>query len=285
MGRGDAAANGTGPLRRVLVRPPDPAALRAWRAYGWRAAPDPEAIAAEHEAFRAALAEAGAEVVVGEAPVPGDPDAVYACDPVLMGPEGAVLLRPGKPGRRAEPGAMARDLEAAGVPVVGRLEEPAAAEGGDLLWLDDRTLVAGHGYRTNDEGIEALRKLLPGVEVVSVDLPHHRGPGALLHLRSLISLLARDLAVVYPPLMPVRMVQLLQDRGIERIEVPEEELASHATNVLALGPRLGLALDGNPETRRRMETAGVEVRTYRGDDLSVKGDGGPTCLTLPLARG
>jgi dimethylargininase len=284
MARAFGRANGTGSLTRVLVRPPDPATLGAWQEYGWRGEPDPDVIASEHEGFREALAEAGAEVVVGTTPDPGNPDAIYACDPLLMADEGAILLRPGKPGRRGEPDAVARDLEAAGVPVIGRLEEPACAEGGDLLWLDHSTLVAGHGYRTNDEGIEALRKLLPSVDVISVDLPHDKGPEGLLHLRSLISLLDRDLALIYPPLMPVRFLQLLQDRGFELIEVPGEEYETKGTNVLALGPRVALALEGNRETRRRMEAAGVEVRTYRGDDLSVKGDGGPTCLTFPIAR-
>lgn len=284
MGQGHAGASTTGPLGRVLVRPPDPEALSAWSRYGWRSAPDPGAIAAEHEALRSALAEGGAEVVVGTAPVRGDPDAVYAFDPVLISDDGAILLRPGKPGRRDEPEALGRDLEAAGVPVVARMEAPALAEGGDLLWLDERTLLAGRGYRTNDEGIDVLRKLLPAAEVVSLDLPHFRGPREVLHLRSFISLLDRDLAVAYLPLMPVRLVEMLRARGIELVEVPEEEFGSQGANVLALGPRRGLALEGSPQTRRRMEAAGVEVRTYVGDHLSVKGDGGPTCLTLPLAR-
>jgi arginine deiminase len=48
---------------------------------------------------------------------------------------------------------------------------------------------------------------------------------------------------------------------------------------------VALALDGNAETRRRMQAAGVEVRTFAGDEISRKGDGGPTCLSRPLLRG
>ena len=68
------------------------------------------------------------------------------------------------------------------------------------------------------------------------------------------------------------------------VEVPEDEFPTMGPNVLALGPRIALALDGNPETRRRLEAHGVEVRVYRGEEISTNGDGGPTCLTRPLTR-
>ena len=274
-------------VRRILVRPPVADDAEAWAAYGWHAAPDPTAADDEHRALCAILASAGAEVVTGSTRVAGDPDAIYAYDPILMTDAGAVLLRPGKEGRRAEPDAAAADLAAADVAVAGRIEPPGTAEGGDMFWLDASTLLVGRGYRTNDEGIAQLRTLLGpmGVGVIAFDLPHLNGPDECLHLMSFISPLDRDLAVVYPPLMPVRLVEMLQQRGVGLVEVPAEEFPTMGPNVLALAPRVALALDGNPETRRRMETAGVEVRTYRGEEISRKGDGGPTCLTKPLARG
>jgi dimethylargininase len=272
-------------LRRVYVRAPEPAAMRSWRRYGWRSAPDPARAAAEHEAFRGSLADAGAEVVVGALPASGDPDAIYTYDPVLMTDAGAIALRPGKVERRGETAIAAADLEAAGIPVVATLQQPALAEGGDMCWLDRRTLLVGLGYRTNAAGVDALRGLLSDVTVVSFDLPHLAGPAACTHLLSFISMLDVDLAVASVPHLPVRLVQLLEDRGVHLIEVPEEEFDSMGSNVLALGPRVALALEGNPETRRRMEAAGVDVRTYTGEEISRKGDGGPTCLTRPLERG
>ena len=273
------------PLRAVYVRPPEPEALRRWREFGWRAAPDGARAAAEHEAFRALLTDAGARVVVGTEAASDDPDAIYPYDPVLMTDAGAILLRPGKPGRRGEPAIAAADLETAGVPVVGALGEPAFAEGGDLCWLDRSTLLVGVGYRTTTAGVDALRGLLPDVTVVAFDLPHLAGPAACTHLLSFVSILDADLAVASLPHLPVRLVELLRDRGVRIVEVPDEEFDSMGPNVLALGPRIALALEGNPETRRRMEAAGVEVRTYAGDEISRKGDGGPTCLTRPLDRG
>ena len=275
----------TSALRRVYVRPPEPEAGRRWREYGWRAEPDPARAAAEHEAFRAQLTAAGADVVVGTTAAPGDPDAIYAYDAVLMTPAGAILLRPNKPGRRGEPEVAAADLAAAGVPTVAALGAPGRAVGGDLCWLDRGTLLAGVGYRTSTAGVDALRSLLPEVSVHAFDLPHLTGPDACTHLLSFLSILDVDLAVASLPHLPVRLVQLLRERGVEIVEVPPEELDSMGPNVLSLGPRIGLALAGNHETRRRLEAAGVDVRTYEGEEISRKGDGGPTCLTLPLDRG
>jgi N-dimethylarginine dimethylaminohydrolase len=272
-----------GELRRVLVRRPLPQDAAAWKAYGWRAAPDIARAKAEHEAFVELLEAAGADVVVSEHD-PGNPDAIYAYDPTLVGYDGAVLLLPGKEGRRSEPEATVGALERAGVPVVGRIELPATVEGGDTLWLDDETLLVGIGYRTNPQAIDALRGVFPGVEVIAFDLPHWNGAGEVMHLMTFVSPLDRDLALVYPRIAPTRLMWLLADRGVEVVEVPDEEFETMAPNVLALGPRRALALDGNPETRRRMERAGVDVVTYCGDEISRKGDGGPTCLTRPLLR-
>jgi dimethylargininase len=273
------------PLRRALVRPPRAEDLGAWRAYGWQAEPHPDEIVREHEAFQAALAESRTEVVLGTTPVQGDPDAIYVCDPALVTDRGVLLLRPGKDGRRGEPSAVAADLERAGVPVLGSMEPPATAEGGDVLWLDRDTLLVGRSYRTNDHGVSSLRGTLPETEVIAFDIPHFEGPDEVMHLLSLVSLLDVDLAVAFLPLLPVRLVTLLRDRGLTIVEVPEDEFDAQAPNVLALAPRIALMLDGIPETRRRLEAAGVDVRVYEGHELSSKGQGGPTCLTLPLLRG
>jgi N-dimethylarginine dimethylaminohydrolase len=264
----------TAPLRRVLVRHP-PADVSGWRALGWRSEPDAGALAREHDALCALLEEAVAEVEVAP---PAGLDAIYTFDPALALDAGVVLLRPGKEARRTEPAAVAD----AGVAVVGRLEEPCLAEGGDLIRLDERTLLAGRGYRTNSDGIWALERLT-GLETLVFDLPHWHGPGEVMHLLSLLSPLAPDLVIAYPPLLPVRLAQLLDEREIEIVEVPAEEFETMGANVLALAPRRALVVEGNPVTRRRLEAAGVEVVAYEGRELS-KGDGGPTCLTLPLAR-
>jgi N-dimethylarginine dimethylaminohydrolase len=150
------------------------------------------------------------------------------------------------------------------------------------VWLDDSTLLVGQGYRTNEAGIAALRRLLPGVDVRVFHLPHYHGRGEVLHLRSLLNPISPELAVVYLPLMPTPLVELLEERQIGLVEVPDKEFESMGPNVLELDGRRALVLAGNDETQRRLEAAGVEVHVYDGDEISRKGDGGPTCLTLPL---
>ena len=272
-------------LRRVLVRPPRAAGFSTWREYGWRSEPDIGKLTEEHESFCNALsAGGGTEVVTADTPLPTDPDAIYVFDPAIVSDGGAIVLRPGKEGRLVEMDAIAADFEHAGVPVAARLDAPASADGGDTIWLDESTLLVGRGYRTNDDGIQALRAALPGVDVLAFDLPHLHGSDVVLHLLSLLSPLDDDLVVAYLPLLPVRLVQLLQELEIQIVEVPDDEFETMGANVLALAPRVGLALEGNDETRKRLEKAGVDVNVYRGDEISRKGDGGPTCLTRPLLR-
>ena len=194
------------------------------------------------------------------------------------------MLRPGKEGRRREPDGVATALRDAGIPVAHEVAEPAIAEGGDTVWLDERTLLVGHGYRTNGAGIAAARGRFPGRRGDRVR------PAALERRRrgdapDVARLAARRRSRArLPAARPVRLLELLAERGIRTVEVPDAEFETLGSNVLALGPRRALALEGNDETRRRLERAGVDIVTYRGEEISRKGDGGPTCLTRPILR-
>jgi dimethylargininase len=283
-GRAFGGQTQVAPLRRVLVRSPETVDLGRWRAFGWLTEPDAALAAKQHDAFCETLREAGAEVLFASADASGDPDAVYTCDPAIMSDRGALILRPGKEARRVESAAMVEDLGTFGVPIALEMAEPATAEGGDTIWLDERTLLVGRSYRTNDAGIRALSEALPGVDVLAFDLPHLQGPGACLHLLSLLSPLDEDLVVAHVPQSPIRLLELLREREVGVVEVPEEEFGTMGPNVLALAPRVALAVDGNAETRRRMEAAGVEVFVYEGSEISHKGEGGPTCLTRSILR-
>ena len=214
-------------------------------------------------------------------------DAIYVFDPAIVTDHGAIILSMGKPERRGEEAAMARCLEALGVPILYTLHGGARAEGGDLLRLDHDTLAVGQGFRTNAEGLQQLREALNeiGVRVLPVELPYYTGPEACLHLLSLISIVDRQVAVVYPPLLAVPFWQELKRRDFKLIEVPDAEFATMGPNVLALAPGRCLMLEGNPITRQRLEEAGCQVMTYRGNEISLKAEGGPTCLTRPVLRG
>jgi dimethylargininase len=276
------------PLRAVLVKRPDEAfAVDDPAKWHYTARPDLAIARQEHDDLAAILRLAGAEVIYHDEPQPERADSIFVYDPAIVTDHGAIILRMGKPLRQGEEAAMARRFEALGVPILATLHGEALAEGGDLLWLDHDTLAVGLGFRTNAEGLRQLRAALErlDVRVIPVDLPYYTGPEACLHLLSLISLVDRDLAVIYPPLLAVPFWQELRSRDIRLIEVPDEEFASMGTNVLALAPGECLMLEGNPITRRRLEQAGCEVRSYRGNEISLKAEGGPTCLTRPILRG
>jgi dimethylargininase len=276
------------PLRRVLVRRPDAGfAVEDPAAWHYTARPDLAAAQAEHDALVATLRQFGAEVIYHAVEQPGRADAIFVHDPAIVTDAGAIILRMGKALREGEPDAMAGAFAAIDVPVHARLSGDARAEGGDLLWLDHDTLAVGLGFRTNAEGARQLAEALAplGARVLPVELPYYTGPDACLHLMSLISLLADDLAVVYSPLLSVPFYQELQRRGVRLVEVPEAEFLTMGTNVLALAPGECLMLEGNPVTQGRLARAGCEVRTYRGDEISHKAEGGATCLTRPILRG
>jgi N-dimethylarginine dimethylaminohydrolase len=275
------------PIRRVLVKRPDAAfAVEDPQRWNYAGRPDLENAQREHATLVRILQKAGAEVLYLGESSSDLADAIYVFDPVLITDGGAVILSMGKDLRRGEEEHLAQRLTELEIPIRFTLQGDARAEGGDLLWLDEQTLVVGLGFRTNTEGLTQLRAGLASsaIEVLSVDLPYHFGPAACLHLLSMISIVDRDLAVVYPPLMPVRLWQELRRRDFRLLEVPAEELATMGSNVLAMAPRECLMLEGNPGTRRLLESAGCEVHTYVGRDISLRAEGGPTCLTRPLLR-
>jgi len=280
-------------LTRVAVKHPRDAFIdartieRQWRELRFMAAPDLDRASREHDRFVEALESAGARVHL----LPRDEgttlDSIYVRDAAIVSGRGLILCRMGKPQRAGEPAAQERAAAAGCLPaaIAGRIEAPGTLEGGDVIWLDARTLVVGRGYRTNAEGIRQLRAILGGeVDVVEVGLPHWNGEQDVMHLMSLISPVDHDLAVVYSRLLPVPFREWLLDRGIRLVEVPDDEFDSMGTNVLALAPRRCLMLAGNPRTRAALERAGAEVIEYEGTEISVKGAGGPTCLTRPLER-
>ena len=279
-------------LVRVLVCPPaaagwdDPARAGRAAALGYPSPASPAAAAREHEALRRILAEAGA--AIADLPPATDHalDAVYAHDASFMTDRGAVILRMGKEARVPEPARHAAYYRAAGIPILGTVEEPGTVEAGDLVWIDGVTVLAGRGYRTNAEGVGQLRALLApaGIEVVPAPLPHFRGPECCLHLMSLLSMIDTATSLVDPAWLAVPTLELLRERGIATIPIDEAERDALACNVLALGGRRLVAMEGSPVTHARLRAAGFDVRTFPGAELGRNGGGGPTCLTRPILR-
>ncbi len=280
-----------GALRRLVLKHPrdafgDRARIsREWRPLNFTAPPDPARAAAEYDAFLDLLRGAGTEIHLLPDAAGTGLDSIYVRDASIACDQGLILCRMGKPQREEEPRAQGAAFRALGWNVLGTIQPPGRLEGGDVAWLDSRTLAVGRGYRTNDDGVAQLRAFVGrDIDVIVVPLPHWRGPGDVFHLMSIVSPIDSDLALVYSPLMAVPFRDLLLDRGFTLVEVPDEEFASMGANVLAIAPRSCVMLAGNPRTRARLEAAGAEVLEYAGTEISLKGGGGPTCLTRPLLR-
>lgn len=261
------------------------AAVGEWRALGFTAAPDVGRAIEEYDQFVEIVTAAGANLRFLPAAKNTGLDSIYARDASVVCPSGVVLCSMGKPQRAWEPAAQGAALRGWDMPVAGEIRRPGRLEGGDVVWLDPTTVVVGRGYRTNDEGIRQFAALVgPSVEVVVAQLPHWRGPADVFHLMSVLSPVDRDLAVVYSPLMPVTLRERLLERAMTLVEVPDEEFASMGANVLAIAPRECVMVAGSPRTRALLERNHALVQVYNGKEISLKGGGGPTCLTRPLTR-
>ncbi|GAB5473938.1 MAG: dimethylarginine dimethylaminohydrolase family protein [Maribacter sp.] len=257
-----------------------------WETLNYLSKPELTLAKIEYGAFEALLKNEGIDVSYFPRDAQLSLDSVYCRDASIATDFGMIICSMGKADRRGEPAAQRKTFMAHDIPVLGVIESPGTIEGGDVAWLNETTLAVGHTYRTNIEGIRQLKHLLApnGVQVIVADLPHYRGETDVFHLMSILSPVDKDLAVVYSPLMPIRFRTYLRDLGFELIEVPDDEFDSMGCNVLAVGPRKCIMVEGNPKTRKALEKAGCEVLTYSGQEISVKGGGGPTCLTRPLKR-
>jgi N-dimethylarginine dimethylaminohydrolase len=286
------AFNNWGQLKKVAVRSVASAFVSdakidaEWKDLNFHSRPNLANAHSEFAAVEKILKATGAEVIDLGAAEGLTLDSLYTHDALIVTPKGLVRPRMGKPQRRNEAAINGAQLEKLGFPIAGKITGDGKIEGGDLVWIDRNTLLAGVGYRTNVEGVRQLQALCGSdVNVLWFDMPHYKGKTDVFHLMSCLSPLDKDLAVVYLPLMAARLVEFLESRGIKFVEVPESEFDSMGCNVLAMGPRHAMMVAGNPITEQRMKGAGVKVEVIQGTDICRKGEGGPTCMTRPLVRG
>ena len=281
-----------GKIQKILIKHPRDAFISQenvdaqWRALNYSACPDYSNALDEYEIFVSLLKRDASEIHFLPRSEKTGLDSVYVRDALITTPKGVVLCSMGKEARRGEPSAAGKYLSELGIPILGAITGEGRLEGGDLIWLDERTLAIGQGYRTNEEGIRQLKELTAGAvdEFIVVPLPHWRGPKDVFHLMTTISPVDLDLAVVYSRLLPVPFRQWLINRGMKLVELPDSEFRSMGCNILATSPRKCIMLAGNPQTKRMLEDEGVEVSEYVGEEISRKGAGGPTCLTRPVVR-
>ena len=282
----------TSTIRRVLIKSPENAYKNQvnidsqYQDLNYFGKPDFVRSLEDYESFRSILKKSGVEIHDLPADDITSLDSIYTHDPCLISNSGVVLCSMGKILRKKEPEMISKYFKSLNIPIIGKISAPGKLEGGDIVWIDNRTVAVGVGYRSNLEGIAQLKEILSGDvdEVIPVHLPHWTGPSDCLHLMSNISPINRDLFLVYSKLLPVSFREYLLDRGIKLLEVPDDEYESMGCNVLAIAPKKVIMIEGNDVTKNLLEKEGVDVSTYPGLEISYKGAGGPTCLTRPFLR-
>lgn len=281
-----------GKLKWVFVKRPAEAFVNEtqifsqWKKLNFLSKPDFAKAIREYAAFEKLLSKHGATLSYLPHNDAVTMDSIYCRDAAIITDHGAILCNMGKADRLAEPAQERLAFEMNKVKILGEIKSPGTLEGGDVAWLDTHTLAVGHTYRTNEAGIKQLSDLLRpfGVDVLVAQMPHYKGPSDVFHLMSVFSPVDKNLAVVYSPLMPIAFRNGLLDRGYSLVEVPNEEWDSMGCNVLAIAPRECIMVKGNRITKARLQAAGCTVSEYVGEEISVKGGGGPTCLTRPIER-
>jgi N-dimethylarginine dimethylaminohydrolase len=281
-----------GLLKSVLMKQPSKGFVnqqlidKDWEQLNFLGPPDFTKSIEEHQKLEQFINKSKAEILHLDHSDQVTLDSVYCRDAALVTDFGVILCNMGKYERQNEPLEERKHFEKAGMEILGEITAPGTLEGGDVAWLDEKTLAVGHTYRTNYEGIKQLKSLLEpkGIEILVAEMPHYRGPADVFHLMSVLSPVDIKKAVLYSPLMPIHFREELLTRGYELIEVPDEEFESMASNVLAIAPGECIMVAGNTITKSRLEDAGCIVHEYIGEEISVKGGGGPTCLTRPIMR-
>lgn len=281
-----------GKIESILIKKPEQAFIsqehlnETWEEFKYFGCPDYEKVLDEYKVFEKYITENVENVYY----LPQDDrtglDSIYTHDPLKITKKGAIYFPMGKVLRGREYQATREFLEGIGVPTLGEIKTPGKMEGGDVLWIDEKTVAIGRGYRTNDEGIRQFKELTKDIidEYIIVPMPHGDGVDACLHLMSIISFVDVDKAVVYSKYMPVFFREYLIDRGIQLIEAEDDEYDYLGTNLLALEPGKVILIDGCPKIEGKLRDMGIEVMTYEGREVSYRGTGGPTCLTCPITR-
>lgn len=281
-----------GKLKSVYLKRPQQAFVNdqqisaQWKELNFLSKPDLLKAEEEYTAFEKLIKHQGAETFFLPQDSSVTMDSIYCRDAAIATDFGMIICNMGKPARKNEPASERKAFETNQIKILGTITHPGTLEGGDVAWIDEHTLAVGHTYRTNWEGIRQLKHLVEphGIKVWVAEMPHYKGPSDVFHLMSVLSPVDKNLAVVYSPLMPISFRNGLLDHGISFVEVPDAEWDSMACNVLAIAPREVIMVKGNPITKQRLVDAGCIVHEYEGQEISVKGGGGPTCLTRPLER-
>ena len=216
-------------------------------------------------------------------------DSIFTHDPSLVTNDGAVILNMGKTLRKKETEEHEKFYQSINIPIIGKIINEGTVEGGDCLWIKNNTLLVGESFRTNRSGIIQLIKILNyyDINVIPIKLPKQKDPNSCFHLMSLVSMLDHDLAIGCLSLFSFDLIKIFNDNNIKLIDIPEDEYFKSKTlavNILTLSPRELVLIKGYPKTIELLLNEGNNIKLFNGNELCIKAEGGPTCLTRPLLR-
>ena len=278
-------------IKEVAIRSPlssfinNDKLLKEWSVLRFHSKPDLKQAIVEYAHFRGLLEDDGISIIDLPSSQLLTIDSIYTRDSILISPGGLILCNMGRSSRTPEAKINFSSLKDLGCGIAGDIKAPGTLEGGDFIWIDKNHAAVGLGPRTNQDGIKQLKKILGNdIDLHVVPLPEPNHPDDVLHLMSIISPLDKDLALIYEPFMPQTFIDWLHKRSIELITVNEKEYHLMGCNVLATAPREIIMLEKLPKVQSLLEETGCKIRTYKGDEISRKGEGGPTCLTRPIKR-
>ena len=272
--------NATNELKKVIVCSP-----KFYKFNGineitksWREKEHNEIMVKEWQTLIDAYKENGVEVVEMEPQAELEVQ-TFARDFGAMIKEGAIIGKFRHPARQNETAAYEAKLKELGVPIVARCNA-GCFEGGDFWMIDEHTLAFGLVDRTDQAGVDNLREQLQklGYTVVGVPVaPEH------LHLDMCFNIVAPKVCLATKSVLPFWFLRMLERRGFNIIDVPEELIAKHGCNVQALGKNRVLGIANNVSVNEKLEAAGVEVIKLPLEQI-LKAGGGPHCMTYPVQR-
>jgi len=299
-----------GRLRAVLMHTPgkelDLVTPRTYRKFLFGDAIDPEQFRQDHTRFADVFRSEGVKVALITELLHDQPELlkkterlpnlVYTRDTATITPNGYILTRMKCSIRRRESEVVEAALHQLSIPALMKVKPPATIEGGDLIFLDEETLLVGVANRTNQKAIQQLTSVgersgqLRSLFAIPL-------PSWVLHLDGTIMPVDRDLAIVHlrslqkPGILfedgnmkkNVNLPKFLKERETHLVEVTDYERQRRATNIMPLGARKAIAYDGNARTRRELVRNGVDLIEIEGSEL-IRGSGGPRCMTAAILR-
>lgn len=239
---------------------------------------DCEKMEKEHQLMVEAYTKNGVKVEFLE-PDAQRPNSVFSRDFGLCVREGYILGNFRESIRFKEKEAYKNKMKELNVPLIAEVKD-GFFEGGDFTYLDAETLAIGQAARSDEKGVNFIRKALEPYGYKVICVPCHP---KYLHFDLVFNMVDTKLAVACSPALPQDFLNLVKNKGIELIEVSEESVFMHGCNLQSIGNKRVLCLKQNAAVNEKLAERGYTIIEVDITEI-LKAGGGPHCMTFPLER-